>query len=392
MKKQTYTCEMIEDLIPLAAEGLCSEESRKAVQTHIAECDRCRALYENPVQPETAKADIPDETKTFRKVYRKIAKSRRLNKILGVLLGIIAVPLAVLAFGSITENEIVPSFEGLHQDYRVYRIAKSFAEGDFEPYLRMAHDYDDLIFSQPEEVREQIIRDDTAFVRVAYDKYAAGKKLRTVFVHTAYEGNGYSPEDWTGMLGFRSHYLNSTAYITFTDGTKITLVFADRGDGRLISAGYEPNEDEAGHDLAQGLMHALWFAESHKSQHLPFVESCFEHEMQTIPENRENRLNLMANRFAPEYHDRLHDAFDAFYAQGFRTPELMLSELHYDAEKHLFYHEAALTAEDSRGSAVLMTRFYESADGLIPPEQDECTVHGSGCTPELTASLAQLFG
>ena len=42
------TCDMIRDLMPLCAEGLCSEESRNAVEAHIATCDACRRLYEQP--------------------------------------------------------------------------------------------------------------------------------------------------------------------------------------------------------------------------------------------------------------------------------------------------------------------------------------------------------
>lgn len=34
-------CKIIEDLLPLYAEGLCSEESRAAVEEHIAGCDTC---------------------------------------------------------------------------------------------------------------------------------------------------------------------------------------------------------------------------------------------------------------------------------------------------------------------------------------------------------------
>lgn len=34
-------CKIIEDLLPLYAEGLCSEESRAAVEAHIAECENC---------------------------------------------------------------------------------------------------------------------------------------------------------------------------------------------------------------------------------------------------------------------------------------------------------------------------------------------------------------
>ena len=39
-------CEIIKDLIPLCSEGLCSEESRIAVEEHIKTCETCRLLYE----------------------------------------------------------------------------------------------------------------------------------------------------------------------------------------------------------------------------------------------------------------------------------------------------------------------------------------------------------
>lgn len=56
-------CEIIEDLLPLYCDGVCSEESRQAVEAHLAECERCRAdaalmgreLKTAPVQAEEEK-------------------------------------------------------------------------------------------------------------------------------------------------------------------------------------------------------------------------------------------------------------------------------------------------------------------------------------------------
>lgn len=39
-------CGMIKDLLPLYADSVCSEESRKAVAEHIADCDECRGELE----------------------------------------------------------------------------------------------------------------------------------------------------------------------------------------------------------------------------------------------------------------------------------------------------------------------------------------------------------
>lgn len=41
-----YKCDMIRDLLPLYQDGICSESSRQAVETHLAECAECRSILE----------------------------------------------------------------------------------------------------------------------------------------------------------------------------------------------------------------------------------------------------------------------------------------------------------------------------------------------------------
>ena len=36
-----YPCEMIQDLIPLYIEGICSDESKKIVEEHLSLCKSC---------------------------------------------------------------------------------------------------------------------------------------------------------------------------------------------------------------------------------------------------------------------------------------------------------------------------------------------------------------
>ena len=36
------TCEIIQDLLPLYCDGVCSEESRQLIQSHVRGCARCR--------------------------------------------------------------------------------------------------------------------------------------------------------------------------------------------------------------------------------------------------------------------------------------------------------------------------------------------------------------
>ena len=50
-------CDMIKDLLPLYADDVCSEESRKAVEEHINACSDCKSELEKlrknvPVSPQ----------------------------------------------------------------------------------------------------------------------------------------------------------------------------------------------------------------------------------------------------------------------------------------------------------------------------------------------------
>ena len=42
----TYPCGIIRDLLPLYIDDVCNEESRWAVETHLAECEKCRNYYD----------------------------------------------------------------------------------------------------------------------------------------------------------------------------------------------------------------------------------------------------------------------------------------------------------------------------------------------------------
>lgn len=39
-------CDMIKDLLPLYADDVCSDESRKAVEEHIKDCPDCKSELE----------------------------------------------------------------------------------------------------------------------------------------------------------------------------------------------------------------------------------------------------------------------------------------------------------------------------------------------------------
>ena len=81
-------CEIVEDLLPLYADEVCTEESRKLVAEHIAHCSECRAELEKMGKHINVKAE------TDVNVMKRIRKRMRIEKItvgiisLAVVLGI----------------------------------------------------------------------------------------------------------------------------------------------------------------------------------------------------------------------------------------------------------------------------------------------------------------
>lgn len=54
-----FECAIIEDLLPLYADGVCSQESRKIVEEHLAQCENCRAALEQ-MQAQMPQEDCPE--------------------------------------------------------------------------------------------------------------------------------------------------------------------------------------------------------------------------------------------------------------------------------------------------------------------------------------------
>ena len=78
-----YPCNIIQDLLPLYHDNVCSEESRRAVQEHLSECEACRDYLAALDRPDTAFAP-PEETSeeqkaaSFRSFHQRLEKKQRL--------------------------------------------------------------------------------------------------------------------------------------------------------------------------------------------------------------------------------------------------------------------------------------------------------------------------
>lgn len=70
-----YDCGMIVDLLPLYADEVCSEVSRKVVEDHLLECENCRNALEQ-MRAEMPKENVPEfsEQEVLKKTTWNISK------------------------------------------------------------------------------------------------------------------------------------------------------------------------------------------------------------------------------------------------------------------------------------------------------------------------------
>ena len=90
----SMTCEIIEDLLPLYVDNVCSAQSRQAVEQHLQACEKCRIVFESTqaVQVPHIEPDSPVEDKAIRKGFRKI----RIRWWAAILIILAIIPIAFL--------------------------------------------------------------------------------------------------------------------------------------------------------------------------------------------------------------------------------------------------------------------------------------------------------
>ena len=104
-------CDMIRDLLPLYADGVCSEESRKYVNEHLASCPECTDMMQKMNQKVVVAAEKDISS------IRKIKKRIRLGKIAAITVSVIL--LAGGLFGG-----YIWAVTDCSMDYEKYNIAE----------------------------------------------------------------------------------------------------------------------------------------------------------------------------------------------------------------------------------------------------------------------------
>lgn len=127
-----WNCELIQDLLPMYEEDLCSPASRQAVREHLCECERCRSLTA-PLPIDEPK-DIPGADRAVKKSMKKV----RRRWLASLLAAVLVVPMLLLSFNQYRGEGL--SFSNADDIFTAWRFLHALETQDWEKAAKM-HDF-----------------------------------------------------------------------------------------------------------------------------------------------------------------------------------------------------------------------------------------------------------
>lgn len=163
------TCKIIEDLLPLYVDEICSDDSRTIVEHHVAECNECREKLE--IMSIKLAGEI-GEKYTVKNPFKKV----RLKFILitfCICLSIMLPSMAAVALSLNERNQAGISWSTLELEYQIKQFAKKINKGEYYEALEMfdlgVYAMDTEISDLPDynEAKEMLAED----FKVYFEKY-----------------------------------------------------------------------------------------------------------------------------------------------------------------------------------------------------------------------------
>lgn len=190
-------CNIIEDLLPEYADGMCQPETAEEIEKHLKECSSCLEKFER-MQKDTVETELQNlegmkDIEPFQKIS-KVLKKNRMKKMVAVL--VLVVVCAV--FGTLTVGQIFPelpcpSYDRLMYGHEAKKVAKQFADGEIEKVLGGMNVQ---LTSQQYVNQKALFEDVAAHLTQLQQKIFAGKETSVTVDDICYEGaeNASEPE------------------------------------------------------------------------------------------------------------------------------------------------------------------------------------------------------
>ena len=371
-------CEIIKDLIPLCSEGLCSDESRQAVEEHIKTCEPCRLLYEHIPEPAVQIAP-PEESSAMKKLSRKFKANRIKTAVLAVVLLLFVGTVGVLTANQLDRTS--PCFSTLFQSIEARKLAKYILKANAGKFIELTLDPDQYNMIASAESWEKIRKNEMVEFRTAYEDVIKDKNFHIDDISSEI----YPSENVQGT-GLTSFYVHTKITLLADDlSSKYRIELRKNGSDRWTVetvmddyfTGFDGNPDSD--KAAKGLRMNLPF-------HLP---ESMASDLVTF------RSSVSACRhFDESCREGIAERIESFWKMGYNFKDVKFSELHYDCENERFYYDMTVVGEDGKGTASLDMALY-SHSGYSrewqPSPVETWEIRNNGGSEEMVQALFCIF-
>ncbi len=150
-----YPCDLIKDLLPLYLDGVCSEESKKAVEKHLSECSGCKELYNAMHETDEIEINAHNADRERQKAasFRAVKKKIFLRQLFAAFSAVVV--LAAISFAAIgilkstveiveykdnisvlmVDGDLIGRLQGSQQTYVKIRRITNTVNGQEKNYL-----------------------------------------------------------------------------------------------------------------------------------------------------------------------------------------------------------------------------------------------------------------
>lgn len=397
-------CEVIRDLIPLYDEKLCSDESAALVEEHVKTCDACRELLETLPKAEPPKAD-ENAIKLFKKVKRKL----RTNKIVLIVLGVLL--LAVLApVGYLTVNQIFHVNGGTDFQDLIYRsemrqFAEMITEGRMEEYTQRYENlhiadyidgssvtYRNFYLEKLNAAYEKVKKYDprVGVIHSSYHKFKDGDFIREVrfsLYFTLADGSGYE------VIVLPGNYEGTGYGISDREDPRFMMALSELNGGKTYHSVYSAiSEDEITTDRREiaEFINLLYLGDG--GNYDVDVISKFLNK-KTTDAMSEDMIEVigyfLAVRFKTSDYNKVYNGVADYLRSGY-TLETAVGERGFDTERQMFYYPIVLIGSDGENSAGISVKLYYDGQGFYSPRPGD--IKGVSGGSDLEKKLVGIFG
>lgn len=121
-------CDIVQDLLPLYEEDLCSQATREAVEEHLRECETCGKQH--AAVQELTEPEVVVEPKQEKKATIKSFKKIRNRWIASIVIILLMIPFGYLGWGQYRGSGL--SFTNLHELYLGNQFMHCLEAGNYE--------------------------------------------------------------------------------------------------------------------------------------------------------------------------------------------------------------------------------------------------------------------